>query len=224
MSLHGIRERLKPLVPTRARRQVNRAAFAVIGLALRGDAVHCPCCGRSYRRWLDYPSAYCPGCGSYERQRLLCLYLDAYPELVTGDVLQVGPERSISERFRARARSWLAVDIDPTNPFADRTMDVLRLDLPDTAFDVVLCSHVLDIVEEHEDRAMAELYRVTRSAGTALIQVPRRTIRGDADACAKRLARSGFDVTPLLLEQQSNEAVRRRLGLDRDDPLFVCSR
>jgi SAM-dependent methyltransferase len=186
--------------------------------------VHCSCCGRSYRRWLDYPSAYCPGCGSYERQRLLCLYLDASPELVMGDVLQVGPERSIGERFRARARSWLAVDIDPTNPVADRTMDVLSLDLPDTAFDLVLCSHVLDIVEEHEDRAVAELYRVTRSGGTALVQVPRPTIRGEPDAYAKRLARSGFAVTPVLLGQQSNEAVRLRLGLDRDDPLFVCSR
>ena len=82
MSLHGVRERLKPLVPPGVRRQVNRAVFAVVGLALRGDGVHCSCCGRSYRRFVRFPTAYCPACGSYDRQRLLCLYLDRNRELV----------------------------------------------------------------------------------------------------------------------------------------------
>ena len=76
-----------------------------------------------------------------------------------GDVLHVGPERSIVHRFRPRAATWLAVDIDPDHPLTDRTMSVLRLELPDGACSLVLCSHVLDMVEPHDD-AVAELHRV----------------------------------------------------------------
>jgi SAM-dependent methyltransferase len=196
-------------------------AFAAIGLALRGDNVRCPCCGHSYRRFVRYPSEYCPNCGSYERQRLLCLYLDARPDLVAGDVLQVGPERSIAARYRPRAKRWLAVDVDPENPLADEAMDVRSLTLPDASFDLVLCAHVLDIVEPH-DQGVAELRRVTRPEGTVLIQAPWRSVKGMPDVYAKRLEGAGFDVTPKLLDEQKDEDQRKRLGLDSGDPIFVC--
>jgi SAM-dependent methyltransferase len=221
--LHRVRERIRPLVPGRLRVAANRAVFAGVGLALRGNAVRCPCCGHSYRRFSRYPTEYCPACGSYERQRLLCLYLDRNPDLVSGDVLQVGPERSIKNRYRPRARRWLAVDADPEHPLAEEAMDVRRLALPDEEFDFVLCSHVLDIVEEH-DQAVAELYRVTCPGGTVLIQAPWRSVKGMPDVYAQRLAAAGFRVTPELLEEQKDETARRRFGLDSDDPLFVCRR
>jgi SAM-dependent methyltransferase len=221
--LHRLREKVRPLVPRQLRQAANRAVFSVTGLALRGDAVRCPCCGRSYRRFVRYPTEYCPGCGAYERQRLLCLYLDANPSLTEGDVLQVGPERSIRTRFRPRARRWLAVDVDPEHPLADETMDVQRLELPDAAFDLVLCSHVLDAVEAH-DEAVAELYRVTRPDGMLIVQAPWRSVHGMPDVYAKRLEQPGFRVTPQLLEEQKDDVTRRRLGLDADDPLFICLR
>jgi len=221
--LHSLRERIRPLLPRRFWRVANRIVFAGVGLALRGDAVHCPCCGGSYRRFAAYPTKYCPGCGSYARQRLLCLHLDANPGLVEGDVLQVGPERSIMERFRPRAATWLAVDVDPDHPLTDKTLDVRDLTLSDASFDLVLCSHVLDIVEPH-DQAVAELYRVTRPGGRLIVQAPWRSVHGAPDAYAGRLERPGFSVVPLLLPEQRDEVIRRRLGLDADDPLFVCLR
>jgi SAM-dependent methyltransferase len=221
--LHRVRERIRPLVPRRLQVAANRAVFSVVGLVLRGEAVRCPCCGHSYRRFVRYPTEYCPACGSYERQRLLCLYLDRHVTLVTGDVLQVGPERSIKNRYRPRARKWLAVDANPAHPLADETMDVRSLTLPDEAFDLVLCSHVLDIVDEH-DEAVAELHRVTRPRGTVLIQAPWRSVKGMPDVYARRLEGAGFRVTAQLIEEQTDEAARRRFGLDSGDPLFVCRR
>ena len=213
--LHRVRERIRPLVPRQLRVAANRAVFSGVGLALRGDAVRCPCCGHSYRRFARYPTEYCPACGSYERQRLLCLYLDRNPALVSGDVLHVGPERSIKNRYRPRARRWLAVDVDPDHPLADETMDVRSLALPDEAFDFVLCSHVLDIVEEH-DQAVGELYRVTRPGGTVLIQAPWRSVKGMPDVYAQRLEGAGFRVKPELLEEQTGRddtpTVRAPLG------------
>ena len=221
--LHRLRETIKPLVPRRLQAEANRAVFAGVGVALRGDSVECSCCGHTYRRFVSYPTLYCPACGSYERQRALCLYLDEHPELGAGDVLQVGPERSIIGRFRPRAATWLAVDVDPDHPLADRTMSVLRLDLPDGAYSLVLCSHVLDIVEPHDD-AVAELHRVTRPGGCLIVQAPWRSVRGDPDAYGRRLALAGFRVAPILLDEQRDETARVRYGLHGDEPLFVCLR
>ena len=221
MVLHRIRELVRPIVPRRLRVTANRALFSAVGFALRGNGVRCPCCGRSYRHFVRYPSEYCPNCGSYERQRLLCLFLDRRPQLVAGDVLQVGPERSITDRYRTRATSWLAVDVDPANPLADRTMDVRSLDLADATFDLVLCAHVLDIVEPH-DQGVAELRRVTRADGTVLIQAPWRSVKGMPDVYAERLEAADFDVVPELLEEQQDEVERRRFGLDSEDPIFIC--
>jgi SAM-dependent methyltransferase len=223
VSLHRVRERLRPIVPVGLRRRLNRAAFRVIGFALIGSAVHCTCCGRSYRRFVDYPSAYCPGCGSYERQRLLCLYLDRHPELVRGDVLHIGPEAGVMARYRDAGRSWLAVDIDPGHPLVERVMDVRRLPLDDGAVDLVLCAHVLDVVDDH-DAAVRELARVTRPGGTVLVQAPRRAVRGSPEAYAERLRAAGLDVSVVTLPEQADEPVRRRLGLDDDEPIFVCRR
>jgi SAM-dependent methyltransferase len=223
LRLHRLRERIRPLVPRGLRQHANRAVFAVVGLILAGKGVHCPCCERSYRHFFDYPSAYCPGCGSYERQRLLCLYLDRNPDLVHGDVLHVGPEACIMKRYRDKARTWLAIDLDPAHPLIDRTMDVTALALEDASFDLVLCSHVLDIVERHDD-AIDELYRVTRLGGTALIQAPRRAVGPSPEAYAVRLKAPGFAVTVFTLEEQRDETARRRFGLDADEPIFVCER
>ncbi|MET0938777.1 MAG: methyltransferase domain-containing protein [Gaiellaceae bacterium] len=222
MSLHGIRERLKPLVPPRVRRQVNRATFTVVGVALRGDAVHCSCCGRSYRRFVDYPSPYCPGCGAYERHRLLCLYLDRHPELLAGDVLQVGPEATVIARYAEDAHTWLSVDLDPAHPLADRVMDVMDLALEDASFDLVLCAHVLDVVADR-DVAVRELHRVTRPGGTALIQSPRRDFPKGPDEYALQLSAQGFGVTVARLPEQQDDHLRRRFGLD-GEPIFNCLR
>ncbi|HEU0304963.1 MAG TPA: methyltransferase domain-containing protein [Gaiellaceae bacterium] len=221
--LHRVREGVRPLVPRRLRVAVNRLVFGLIGLALTGSAVRCTCCGRSYRRFVDYPSAYCPGCGAYERQRLLCLYLDRHPELVRGDVLHVGPEACVMARYRAGSRSWLAADVDPGHPLVERVTDVTKLALPDAAFDLVLCSHVLDVVGDH-DQAVRELARVTRLGGTVLIQAPRRAVRGSPDSYAARLGASGLDVSVVTLPEQEDEPTRRRLGLDDDEPIFVGRR
>lgn len=219
--LHRLRERVRPLVPRKLRASVNRAVFRAVGLGLRGHGVECPCCGRTYRRFVRYPSEYCPGCGSYERQRLLCLFLDRNPHLVRGDVLHIGPEAAVIARYRARARSWLAADVDPDHPLADAELDVAALPLADESFDLVLCSHVLDVVDRHDD-AVRELRRVTRPGGTVLIQAPRRGASASPEAYAVRLRALGLHVDLRLLPEQQDEATRRRLGLDADDPLFVC--
>jgi glycosyltransferase involved in cell wall biosynthesis/SAM-dependent methyltransferase len=224
MFLHRLRLAVRPLVPRSAGHRINRVVFRLVGLALSGDAVVCPCCGRSYRRFVSYSTAYCPGCGSYERQRLLCLYLDRTPELVRGaDVLHIGPEPGIKRRYRHVARSWLAVDLDPNHPLIDQTMDVTRLPLPDASVDLVLCSHVLDIVSDH-DVAASELCRVIRPDGAVIVQAPHRFLPEGPEAYAGRLSQGGWDFSRITLPEQSDQAACRRFGLDPIDPTFVGRR
>ena len=220
--LHRVRERVRPLVPKRLRVAANRAVFAVVALALSGNAVHCPCCGHSYRRFSRYPTEYCPACGSYERQRLLCLYLDRNPALVTGDVLQVGPERSIKDRYKPRARRWLAVDVEPGHPLADETMDVRRLALPERS---VRLRALLARARHRRGARPGGRRAPSRHAARRhdLVQAPWRSVKGDAGRLRRAAGASRLPGDAATARGADGRgARRRRYGLDSDDPLFVC--
>lgn len=209
--LHHGRVIARKAVPPRFRPLATASAFRVVALALHGDEVTCACCGSSYRRFVRYPTLYCPGCGSYERHRQLCLWLDRNLDIVAGDVLHVGPERCLIARYRDRARSWLAVDLD--HHLADRQMDVRELDLPPSSFDTVVCAHVLDVVPEL-GRALAELHRVLRADGVLLLQTPEHQ-------AVEPVTAAGFAMEAIVLDEQRDPASRQRLGLD-ENPLYLC--
>jgi SAM-dependent methyltransferase len=200
-------------VPRSIRPLATALAFKVVALALRGNGVHCAACGRSFRRFVAYPTLYCPGCGSYERHRQLCLWLDRNPGTVAGDVLHVGPERCIIDRYKPGAASWLSIDID--HHLADRLMDVQALELPPSSHDTVLCAHVLDVVPD-VPRALGELHRVLRPGGLLLLQTP----EGED---VRPLVEAGFEVETIVLDEQRDAGARRRLGLDLL-PLYRCKR
>ena len=171
--LHRLRLAVKPFVPVALRGAAKRLALRLAALGLRGSRVACPCCGHSFRRFLRYPALYCPACGSYERQRFLCLVFNQQvQELLAGrrSVLHVGPEPCIRRRLeRSGIDDYLSIDLDPR--LAMRAMDVTALDLPDDHFELVFCGHVLDIVSD-PDLALRELRRVLQPEGLALFQTP----------------------------------------------------
>ena len=54
-----------------------------------GTSVACPCCGRSWRRLapvFEHENRACWSCGSLERDRLLWIFLDRRPQLLSGGV------------------------------------------------------------------------------------------------------------------------------------------
>jgi SAM-dependent methyltransferase len=126
----------------------------------------------------------------------------------------VGPERCIIARYRARAGSWLTVDLD--HPLADRRMDVRALDLPDAAFDLALCARVLDTVPD-AGRALRELHRVLRPDGVLILYtLPEQDLIAELEA-------AGFTVEAAFLDEQQETLSRQRFGLDTL-PAFVCAR
>ncbi len=50
-------------------------------------------------------------------------------------------------------------------------LDITRTGLPDATYDIVMAHHVLEHIED-DHAAMAELFRVLRPGGTAVLSVP----------------------------------------------------
>jgi len=152
----------------------------------RAIRVECPCCG-----WTGYdflmldcgtflvPCVICPQCGGHERHRLLHLYLQrCEPGFFnrSGTVLHFAPEphvrRLVDVGNRLRCFStdyaWHAIKDHPGHAFQ---ADMQRLPIRDASFDIVFCLHVLEHVPD-DRRGIAELYRILKPDGDAIIMVP----------------------------------------------------
>lgn len=143
----------------------------------RGDARACPCCDghfRALRRFHGRPDARCPRCGALERHRLLWLFLrdDFGLERLRGHLLHVAPEVVFERKFMALPNlDYVRGDLAPQRP-GIRRLDVTAIDFPDDAFDLIVINHVLEHVPD-DRRAIAELRRVLRPTGVAIMQHPR---------------------------------------------------
>lgn len=132
----------------------------------------CPVCGHSGKfRAADSPprwDARCPKCGSFERQRLMALYLRARPKAGEGKVIHLAPDPSIGGVLKKRAREYLTADL--FMPGCDLALDLEQIDLPGDSVDLFVCSHLLEHVDDR--KALSELYRCTAPGGATLIMVP----------------------------------------------------
>lgn len=151
------------------KRVLAKGASIVRRAKLRGDKYRCPLCERGYSR---FPGGMCPGCGSYDRHRILWLYLLHLREegcvKLAGRMVHVAPESGLARQFK-RHFDYLSVDLGPGR--AMETADVTRLRFPGNHFDAIVCNHVLEHVPD-DRRAMSELYRVLKPGGWASLHVP----------------------------------------------------
>lgn len=140
-----------------------------------------PISGKTYRKFLPYgysgrakrKNVLCPGSLSLERHRLLWLYLKEKTDFFTAPnlkLLHVAPEQCFYQLFR-RQRNLDYITADLNSPIADVKMDLHHTPFADNTFDVIFCNHVLEHVED-DRQCMRELYRIMRSGGWGIFQVP----------------------------------------------------
>jgi len=108
------------------------------------------------------------------------LFLQAHPELFRdiGSLLHFAPEPWLRARMKGLlgSKRYVTADLNPEG--VDLSLDIADIDLPNAAFDAVICSHVLEHVPD-DRRAMAELRRVVAEGGWCLVMVPLDTSRAE---------------------------------------------
>ena len=235
---------------------MNRLATAVRVRAAtarhRGRAVRCPLCEHGFDRFKDdwnRPDALCWRCGSHERHRAQWLLFERRPQLLAGagSLLHFSPEWCLRERLAQRpGLRYVTTDLDRSQD-VDLHLDVTALELPDGAFDAVLCSHVLEHVP-NDAAAMRELRRVTAPDGWCLVMVPlaldragtyedpaitspadrqREFLQADhvrlyARDIGERLDAAGFTVAVVDLHAELGPQDAARHGLLAADLIFLC--
>ena len=182
---------IKAVVPYRVYAPIQDALRYLSSFRYLGSRYHCPFCNVRFARFL--PDGFdlgvleekqvvgagyrlnskCPRCFSKDRERLLYLFLKhKKPQVFERRMalLHVAPEKNLARFLRALPNvEYLSADLD--SPIAGEVMDVTDLPLADDAYDVILCCHVLEHVED-DGAAMRELFRVLKPGGFAILQVP----------------------------------------------------
>ena len=119
--------------------------------------------------WPIRPEARCPQCESLERHRLFRLWTDKEKgRFDQKRVLHFAPEPSLVMFIRPGAAEYLTADIEPGK--ADRVLNIEQLDLADNSFDLIICSHVLEHVDDRV--ALRELFRVLAPGGLVVLMTP----------------------------------------------------
>jgi SAM-dependent methyltransferase len=206
-------------------------------------------CGHTFDRFRDRwnrAEALCWRCGSHERHRAQWLLLSRRRELLTDakSLLHFAPEWSLRHHL-AHMRTLRYVTADLLDPDVDLRLDLTSLTLPDACFDAVICSHVLEHVED-DRAAMSELHRITRK--WCLVMVPldlsRETTLEDPTITTpearqatfwqedhvrlygrdieQRLTHAGFVVERIEPMREFGEAAFQRCGLLASDWMWLC--
>ena len=135
----------------------------------------CNLCGWRGRHFLTYRHRHvlCPQCGSQIRHRLIGAALAHAPGLTAGfaidgaAVLHLVPEYCLESLLAPRARRYVT---GGWNLGASR-LDATRLPFADGRFDVLIACDLLEHIAD-ERAALAEMHRVLRPGGVAVLTVP----------------------------------------------------
>ncbi len=152
---------------------------SAVDTALRPDTRSCNICGWSGSRF--YPNvgpgyyereASCPRCSCIHRYRTLAIVLGMASDFFSPEksVIEVAPVRSFQAYclWRKEGRNYLSFDLER---FAMEQGDLTAMRYADKTCDYFLCYHVLEHVPA-DVQALAEIFRVLRPGGTAILQVP----------------------------------------------------
>ena len=163
-------------------------------------------------------------------------------------VLHFAPEKNLFDiLIKANLKEYICGDLFTEGysyPEYIREINVLDIPFKDNYFDLIICNHVLEHIE-NDSLAMKELHRVLRPSGKAILQVPiskiikntyedfsiinpkQREIHfGQFDHVRiygldyiDKLNKYGFNV-----KVSNISSNYKRFGLNNNEDLFICSK
>ena len=148
----------------------------------------CPCCGLRFRSFVpgnfqDNPKRFnparyeevkqdvlCPVCRALPRHRMLAIWLGKHIDLLCkADILFFAPGKS--ERVWLKRNKVSCVTADLYSEAVDLKLDIQDTRLPDESYDVIVCNHVLEHVDDFR-KALKEMYRILRPDGSFICSFP----------------------------------------------------
>jgi len=165
-------------VPRKYLQRLTGVGRWVFSILYAGNQVTCPVCEKNFRSFLPYgrinprDNALCPNCLSLERHRLVYLFLKEKTNFFQQPlhVLHIAPELCFIKRFeKQHGEKYITADLE--SPLAKVKMDIHAIPFEANTFEVVLCNHVLEHVQD-DIKAMSEIYRVLKPGGFAILMVP----------------------------------------------------
>lgn len=166
------------MLPLGLRWKVRDAIDHLTAYTFAGDRYQCPICGKASRSFRPQrkggrPNSRCPWCNSLERHRLCWLYLKRHLNITEAkdlSLLHFAPEKGIEKNLRKVGfANYQTADI--SIPHADLKFDIIDIPLADETYDLIICSHILEHIED-DRKAMSELYRILKPGGKLLVMVP----------------------------------------------------
>ena len=150
--------------------------------------LYCPCCGAKSKTFVagsyaDYPERFnpvryentkqdvlCPVCRSLPRHRILASWCDNHKDLFqkAEDILYFAPEYSMTLWLRRNGVKFTSADLYKD---ADLKVDIQNTGLHAESYDVIICNHVLEHVNDFR-AALKEMYRILRSSGSFICSFP----------------------------------------------------
>ncbi len=239
-------------VPRPVLQRLAGSGLVLISWLYRGNAVQCPVCGGTYRRFLSYGRQRLRlSEAALERHRLIWLYLKERTDFFTKphQVLHIAPELCFIRPFE-RQHGKLYITADLESPWAKIKMDVQHMPFADNQFNVVLCNHVLEHVE-NDIQALQEIKRVLRPGGYAILQVPfyhpvpektledqsivrpadREKLYGQADHVRRygkdylnRIGQAGLKAREVAFAEELGPDVCRRHGLVLTEKIYLAQK
>lgn len=158
--------------------RLSYVARPILAFFLKGNNFTDPIDGKSFKSFLPYGygnqrnNVLSPSTLSLERHRLLWLYLQNETDFFSSPkkVLHFAPEQAFYKRFRNMTNiDYVTTDLN--SPLADVKADICNLPFKNDEFDIILCNHVLEHIPD-DTKAMQELYRVMKTGGMGIFQIP----------------------------------------------------
>jgi SAM-dependent methyltransferase len=237
---------------------LNKVRLYGLRMKFAGDKVCCACCGNTFREFAPFggsrrKNAWCPKCESLERHRLLAMYFENKTDIYKKSLrlLHVAPETIFYNKFikQSNIDYYPADKFNKMYPAGTHYIDILDIDMPDESFDVIICNHVFQYIDE-DLKAMRELYRVLKKGGWAIMQVPinkklektfedtsitdpverekafglKDHVRFYALDYADRLREAGFNVKIDDYTSEFSDADNFKYGFWKGDAVFYCTK
>jgi predicted SAM-dependent methyltransferase len=133
----------------------------------------CPCCGFHGKfKAFGHPPRYdakCPQCSSLERHRLLFI-IDRDKGILDGiqSILHFAPEQIVRNYLQNKVNKYTSADLFESG--VDLKEDIENISLPSESMESVLCSHVLEHVDDK--KALKSIYRILKPGGKLIAMVP----------------------------------------------------